>query len=382
MPSLLVQLFGFLLKHISVSPFLYSPIYIHLVLVLSIFLCFRQTDDEYDLSAESRNDLPIVLALSLFLILWLGLRPVSYVFGDTGNYAKSFLFFESRQMSDEKEWVFYGLMGYVKSLGLPVNVFFLIVEFFYIGGISYACIRGFGRSHALLPLVLTLASFSCFSYAVNGLRQGMACSLMLAALACRQEPKSWWPVAVLSFFAIHVHTSTMLLVGAIVLATFYKNTKTYFIAWIVCLLIGAVASGMTETIFSNVGLLGSADDVSYYDNNTADLSQFSKTGFRYDFMLYGSVPILVGVYFVLKEGFDDEWYKLLLNVYLISNCFWALVNQSWLSNRVAYLSWCSYGLVIAYPLIMSDYIPDRRKKLTYALLGNIAFTYFMWLIGK
>lgn len=325
----------------------------------------------------------MVVGLSLLLILWLGLRPASFVFGDTVNYARSYsLLSPSALITEGSEWVFYSLMGYCKEAGLSVNVFFLIIETCYISGLVIACEKAFKRSAVLIPFVVTLASFSFFSYAVNGLRQGMACALMLAVLASLKEPRNWVLAIVLSFLAFHIHTSTLLIVAAAVGAYFYSNTKVYLSVWIVCLVIGAVASGTTEAVFSNVGLLDTGKNLSYYDNDSADLSQFSVSGFRYDFMLYGIVPILVGAYAVLKQGFADPWYKLLLNVYLITNSFWALVNQSWLSNRVAYLSWCSYGLVLTYPFVMAPYVEDRKKKIAYVLLGNAAFSYVMWLIGK
>lgn len=364
------------------DPSLYSPVFLHLAVILSIVLALTPKTDELSLGDAERNDVPAVALLSLLLIFWLGLRPASYVFGDTGNYARTFRLFSPEVISDKKEWAFYRLMAYAKSSGLSVNIFFLWVEIVYIGGVAWACLRGFGKERALLPFIVSMASFSFYTYAVNGLRQGMACSMMLAVLALFKGKPQWLLIVPIAFLAVHVHSSTYLLAGAALLAYCYRDTRIYLIAWGVCLLLGMVASGMTESIFSNVGLLDTGKDNSYYNNDSVDLSQFSRTGFRFDFMLYGSVPILVGAYYVLKEKFNDPWYTFILNVYLIANSFWALVNQSWLSNRVAYLSWCSYGLVLTYPFVMAPYVEDRKKKITYVLLGNAAFSYVMWIIGK
>lgn len=364
------------------DPTLYGPLYLHLAVILSLVMACGRAEDDLQLMEEARNHTPILIVLSLILILWLGLRPASYVFGDTGNYAKSFRLFSPEKLAENKEWVFYGLMGHVKSLGLSVNSFFLLIEAVYIGCAAFACARGFGREDGLLAFVVTMASYSFLSYAVNGLRQGMACSMMLAAMALFKEKPRWVLIGLIAFLAVHTHSSTYLLAGAMILAYVYRNTKVYLIVWCLCLLVGMVASGMTETIFSNVGLLDTGKDVSYYDNSTTDMSQFSHTGFRYDFMLYGCVPIVVGCYFVLKEKFIDSWYAFILNIYLIANSFWALVNRSWLSNRIAYLSWCAYGLVLIYPLVKADYVAYRKLKIAYVLIGNVAFSYLMWLLGK
>lgn len=360
------------------DPYLYKPIYLHTVVLLSILLSFRKVNDRFSILSKD-NDKVYVLLLSIVLILWLGLRPVSWAFGDTGNYAIKYLLLDRNSINERGDWLFDFLMLSFKNTGLDIHLFFLFVEAVYIGSVSFFCNKVF-RTNSLIAFVIVLVSFSFFAYAVNGIRQGMACSLVMCLLVLLKS-KRWILSIVLAYCAINIHNSVYLLIGAIILACYYKNTNVYFLGWLVCIILGATVGGIMETIFQNIGFLDTGRDMDYLDNENADMSLFSHTGFRYDFLLYSSVPILIGYYY-LRKGFQDDWYRLLVNVYLIANSFWVLVNESWLSNRIAYLSWSLYGIVLIYPYLKQQYLPNRRGKMALILLGNASFSYLMWILGK
>ena len=144
----------------------------------------------------------------------------------------------------------------------------------------------------------------------------------------------------------------------------------------------ALAGFLLQTFFENLGLLDTGRREGYLTNEGVDMEGFSRQGFRWDFLLYSCVPILVGFYYVAREKFNDNWYKLMLNTYILCNSFWALVNSSWLSNRIAFLSWFMYGFVVMYPLLRKEVVPNRQQKVAIALICNVAFTYLLWLLGR
>ena len=69
-------------------------------------------------------------------------------------------------------------------------------------------------------------------------------------------------------------------------------------------------------------------------------------GFRWDFLLYGSVPILEGIYFVFKRKYNNQFYCILLSTYILTNAFWVLINEVPFSDRFAYLSWFMMPLLL------------------------------------
>lgn len=362
------------------DPFLYKPLFLHLAVLFSIFEVLRPTRDTIQIPRVSveRNK---ILLWSIFLILWIGLRPVSHAFGDTLNYGRSYQAMAFIANFDvESDVLFYAPMHYMARSGFDVHLWFLLIEAVYIGGFSYTIYKLFPY-RAGTVLAATLASFSFFSFSVNGIRNGMACALFVVALAQAVRSK-WWLCGIFCFLAINIHKSILLPTGALVLATFYHNTKAYIAGWVACIALAVVAGGFFENLFISQGLIDTGKDMAYLSNEYVDMSQFSNTGFRYDFLLYGCVPILVGYYYVVKKKFNDRVYAVLLNVYIICNSFWVLVNRNWLSNRIAFLSWFMYTFVLLYPLLMSPYVKGRKMKVSCAVLGNAAFSYIMWIIGK
>ena len=105
---------------------------------------------------------------------------------------------------------------------------------------------------------------------------------------------------------------------------------------------------------------------------------FSHTGFRWDFLLYSMMPIVLGYYVVIKRGIQDRTYTILLNTYTLANAFWVMVIRANYSNRFAYLSWFMYPIVLAYPLLRLDVWGDMQgKRLKQIMLAHIGFTWFM-----
>lgn len=104
---------------------------------------------------------------------------------------------------------------------------------------------------------------------------------------------------------------------------------------------------------------------------------FSSTGFRWDFLLYSSMPIVLGYVVLIMKGVRENWYRVLFNTYCMANAFWVLVIRAAFTNRFAYLSWFMYPIVIAYPLIMMRVWPDQDRKTALILAAYAGFTLAM-----
>lgn len=347
----------------------YAPIFYNLVLLLVLIKCGQ-------LYTNGKNSLWI---LALFLIFLIGLRPISgYYFGDTYNY--NILYdtaIHSNQFVFDKEWIFNGLMYWFAQSGFTVHFFFLFVEAVYVGFQAWACARIFNK-YGLVAFLSIICAFSFYSYSMNGIRNGMAAAIMILALSYVNDNK--WKAVFWAFIAVNVHNSMLLPVAAMIACFVHNNTKHYFYFWLLSILISVTIGGTIETLFASSGFVDD-DRFSGYLTGHSDAGTFSSTGFRWDFLLYSCVPILIGYYYVVKKGFCDKTYVFFLNTYILSNSFWVMVIRANFSNRFAYLSWFLYGIVLVYPFLKCEYVKGRDAKLRMVLLGNVAFTYFMWLIG-
>ena len=73
-------------------------------------------------------------------------------------------------------------------------------------------------------------------------------------------------------------------------------------------------------------------------------------------------------------------YKNLLNLYLCLNGIWMLCMYAAFTNRIAYLSWFLYPIVLVYPFLQEDWGKGRYRTFSMVMLGHLGFTLFMSIV--
>lgn len=357
------------------DPTLYYPVFLYSLLVLtlgySLFISGRDTNFIY----LSSNVNILLIYVFLFVIL-VGLRPNSGIFGDTVNYTRSYNAFINGTVtlnSDMKEWVFEWLM-YQSSKIMDVHGFFLMIEFLYIIPVLWACYRLI-PNHYILMFLFCMGAFSFFSYGVNGIRNGMACSLIIAALACiKGNIKYKIAAALLCFLAFNIHRSTALPISCMLVSLFVKDTRYIMGWWLFSIILSLIVGDSIEMFFTGLGF---DDRMESYSSENIDASMFSSIGFRWDFLLYSSMPIVLGYYVVFIRKVWDKNYLMLLNTYILCNSFWVMMIRASYSNRFAYLSWFLYALVLAYPCLKLPVWKRQGFAAALIFFAHFAFTFVM-----
>ena len=360
-----------------IPAYLYHTIFLYTVIVLTFVALSKVKSVGYNQIICGQDNYALALMLSLVMAVWLGMRPISgYYFGDTVNYAMQYQLYESGYVGepeDASEWIWIKFM-YICSLIMDVNKFFTIVDLCYFGITLWAC-RRLMPNNVLISMLFVMGAFSFYSYGVNGIRNGLACSIVLLIYTYANGDKRDLIIAgLLSVLAINIHRTTILPIGMMIASLWcVKTFKTAYTFWILSIVISLVAGGAVTAFFA---ALGFDDRLSYL--SSMDEDQFSRTGFRWDFLLYSMMPIVLGYYVVIKRGIQDKTYLMLLNTYTLANAFWVMVIRANYSNRFAYLSWFMYPLVLAYPLLrLNIWGPDQGRRLNQIMLAHVGFTWFM-----
>lgn len=364
-------------------PFYYQPIFLGIVLILSLLYYLRIRNlTAIGLMRRKDSGVFVIVLVVLFTVL-VGIRPISTAFGDTTTYARiyrSMQYSSTLEISQRGEFIFDYLMYYCSKV-MNVTYFFLIVEVLYVVPIYIAC-KKLASNNSDIMMLFCFAAFSFFSYGVNGIRNGMACSLIILALSLIQgNARDKIICIVLCLLAIGSHKSTILPVICMLLALYIKNPRVMFVFWVVSIVLSLVAGSQIENFFVSLGFDDRMDEYLNADDET--MEQFSSVGFRWDFLLYSCVPIVMGWYLIFRKKIYNRTYLLLLGTYIFANAFWIMVIRSSFSNRFAYLSWFLYPIVLSYPLLK---LPIWKKTQGYntglIMLGHLAFTIFMFVIGK
>ena len=306
------------------------------------------------------------------------MRPTNTsIFGDTVNYVVYYNGFQAGYtdaLNTDDEWVWSHLMYYCSQI-MDVSGFFTIISLGYWGFTLAAC-RRLTRNNVYVSLLFCMGALSFYSYGINGIRNGLACSMVLYAFSFLCGSKiDKIKALIIAFFAYNIHHSTALpIFMAIVSIYVIRKFKTAYIFWILSILVSLIAGGAISSFFAGLGF----DDRLSYLSTEPKLGEFSSVGFRWDFLVYSAMPIILGVYIAIKKGIKDRLYFILINTYTLSNAFWVMVIRASYSNRFAYLSWFLYPIVLAYPLMKMDvWGKDQGKRASQIMLAHIGFTWFM-----
>lgn len=356
---------------------LYQTLYLSIVTILTIVLYsrYRDCDGLFDYSHEY-SDLKTIF-LVLFFVCFIGLRPVSAkYFVDMIDYAQYYsAIYEGEQFRFDvhtNNILFDNLFAWWGSVRLGYTSFFLFIAAIYFGA-SYLGIRKLFPNHVLVAYLVFLAAFSTFSYSTNGIKAGAASSLFILALGYRDNLKICIPLVLISW---GFHHSMIMVVAAFVMTLFIKNPKLYFYMWIFCFVMAAAHVTAFAHFFSGFTTEHGAEYLLGDGSNDG-----TKGGFRLDFILYSAVPVVVGWYAIFIKKLElSHCYKNLLNLYLCLNGIWMLCMYANFTNRIAYMSWFLYPIVLIYPLLQEQWGENRYKVFNLALLGHLGFTLFMDIV--
>jgi hypothetical protein len=266
-------------------------------------------------------------------------------------------------------------MSYIAASGLSVESFFFICAMLYVIPLAGGPVMIHGRWG--FPVLLALiSSFSFFAYGVNGIRNGIAASLVILAIGTQ---RNILVSVLLCLIAVGTHKAAAVTITAFACAMLCSIPALYAAIWLTCLGLCTVFGETTGLVIA--GILPTGDDIrvgEYFGGLGSD-----KGGYRLDFILYSIVPVVISYFMGTKESRRSLFYRRLLCTYLLANAFWLLAMYAAFSNRFAYLSWCLLPWVIICPLlpeVRGDKLnkpPESTLLVGMALVAHFSFTYSM-----
>ena len=310
----------------------------------------------------------------IFIILYIGQRPISNRFGDTLNYYRTFKGYQhGNDIGKVGDYGWHVFMKGMSQIG-SIHTFFTLCAIIYIFPL-YRISKEFFNEYWYYAFVMFIVSYSFWTYGVNGMRNGAGCSLFLWGICYRRK---MIVMALFFFLATIFHKTLLLPVFAFLLTYLYNNPKAYFKGWLLTIPLSLVLGGVFITLFTSLGF--GDDRLAGYLTGEAEEGTFSSTGFRWDFLFHSAFAVFSGWYFIFKRNFKDVVYFQLFNTYLICNGFWVLVIKANFSNRFAYLSWFMMAIVIIYPLLKQQFFKNQHFMIGKVMFIYFMFTYFMYYV--
>lgn len=355
---------------------LYHTFFLLIVLGITFYAMQRYaTVDFFDQERTVVFHNRIGWILTLYLVLFIGLRPISgRYFSDMRGYAISYMsFYWEKPFQfkwDTNNFIFDNLITFLGSHTIPIEYLFVLLASIYFVCMFVACKKLFPND-ALLSLLVYLGAFSTFSYATNGMKAGVAASIFLLAIAYRENK---WLAITLLLISIGFHHSMIAPVAVYVICLLVKERQYYLYGWLACLLMAAFKITFFQEFFAGLTDEHGAGYLSVEGEGKR------VSGFRPDFIIYSAIPIFVGNYLIRKFEIEDDDYSFLWKLYTGTNAIFLLCTYGSYINRIAYLSWLMYPFVLIYPFLNADLGDYHYRYLKYAVYGHLGFTLFMSFI--
>ena len=355
-----------------------------IIVVVTSFWCYFREKDTLKASLNYTVSFTLSFILIICLTLFWGLRG-HHGFGDTGYYVYLYenLYNDYLTPSINNEWLWNNFSHFLKEIGFSTADYLIVVEALYIGGMFFCCFR-LMRNNIWIAILFFVCSLSFLSYGINGIRNGLACSIMLIGITSITDRRLILRVLSIGliFLSVGIHASVIVpAICCIASLLIVRDVRIALLFWVISIGVSFFAGNNLLDFFAGLGFDDRASKylINVEDSEMAEL--FSSTGFRWDFIIYSMVPIYFVYYLKVKRNFQDRVFDVIANTYILANAFWIMVIQASYSNRFAYLSWFMYPLVIAYPLLRFS-IWDNQNKITGLILFfYYGFTYLMQLIG-
>lgn len=353
---------------------IYHYIYLFIVVILSLSLFNKY--GKYKTLPTNNTNLVALIAIVIFFTVFIGVRPVSgRYFLDMAGYASTLDMFDNSTFYFEKDTdnlIFDNLRMWWACNSIGKTAFFLMMSTIYFVT-AFIGIKKLFPQNELVAYLVFLAAFSTFSYGTNGIKAGAAASIFICALGFWNENKILSIVLIL--ISLGFHHSMQLPIAAFILVLLIKNPKLYYWMWG----IGIVLAAFHITYFQN--LFGGLTDEQGAGYLLVDETQTSvRIEFRPDFIIYSAFPVFIGYYYEIRKRMTTKTYSLLLHLYTVINTVWLLCMYASFNNRIAYLSWFLYPIVLIYPYLYVDNSIKKYAFFSKAAKYHLYFTLFMTFV--
>ena len=355
----------------------YYTVYLILVTIVTLAHVIPYSDNDITVIKSRIGKIWPAFFFTILITIFIGLRPISYVFGDMPFYADAMVNhqFEGLPITWDSNYLFQPMMGWLSSMHVSKQTPIIVLAIINFGCTFVAMRKLFPRDLFLAMLVF-FGAFCTFGGAVNGLKAGCASALFMVAIAYREKKL----ISILFLFlSMGFHHSMQLPIIAYIACSVFKNTKVYLAFWIICLILAVAHVTSFMSIFASYTDEKGADYL-LIEAGRSESQCGGKLGFRYDFVLYSIVPIVLGYITLFQKNIISKEYIFILNYYLITNAIWMLCMYAQYTNRIAGLSWIMYPILMIYPFMKLRWSKNQLRVLYYVVLGHLGFTLFMHFI--
>lgn len=315
--------------------------------------------------------IPNILVFVIIIIMstLLGLSPAEEG-TDKYNYLLEFIGYHELRMT-EIGWILYNY-GIKALAGSNYLFFFLISAFFYTSSYYFFGKKLFSSDYNGYFIIMAFGMLGFAGCGNNTIRTGIALAVIFYSFCLSKRKYFQFALIIL---AILIHKSMALPVLAYLTAKSVRSPRPFEMIWLIFLAFSLIGFNL-EYYFDKYSYLD--ERIEKYGNRMGDDDIFG--GFRYDFLLYSVIPLILANVWRIKAKIKDVFYLNIYKTYLLVNSIWLLVIRMPQCNRIAYLSWFLIPILTIYPILTNMVrIKNAQKLLAFIILifmsVNIVITF-------
>lgn len=316
------------------------------------------------------------LLICFFVVICLANVPIPWSLGgaDRTRYANDVISAAGVNTSFKwgiKDALFYFYI-YLCAKIMNYQVWFYLTAFIYVGNYYLTAYR-LSKDYTYVLILMMLCNFQFFGYGQNTIRAGLAASFVILGLSFFKKPLLMLLFCMVGYF---IHSSMIIPISAMACAFVFRKSKVYVALWLMIIVYSYLGNSGIEKMFAGL------TDETHAGYLLVDAAKTRyKVGFRWDFLLYSTLPVIIGYIYIYKLKFESAFYSFIYNTYLVANSFWILVIRANFTDRFAYLSWFLFPLLLFYPLVTKQLfwnVREQRSKLFLIMCIVFGFNYFMY----
>ncbi len=196
---------------------LYTPMFYNIMMVVAFITMFQTLTVRIGAPINFTYMKVMGYTVLLFILMYMGLRPIDGVFIDMVSYNWTYIRYQSGMYdANMQDPMFsYFLIGCGKIM--DANMFFLLCAFIYVIPL-YIVSKKYFKEYWFYCFLMLVCALSFWGYGVNGIRNGMATSLFLLGLSRDVRIiQVFWIIVAIGF-----HKSMMLPAMGFFITQFYN----------------------------------------------------------------------------------------------------------------------------------------------------------------
>ena len=291
---------------------------------------------------------------------------ITLIFVDSNDkplYLESYLDADNYYREYNRELLWGKIQLFLSSVLMKnETLYWLFYTFFYC--ISYYVVskKYFPNEYAGYFVLCVVGCLGFVSYGSNTIRAGFGIALLLLAYCTDNKILK----ICLSVIAIGCQMSMLLpVVGYFFSVYVIKKYRWCECIWLMSLVITSMTSVVSDVMTLFSGLDARIEEMSNFDGT----SDVYNVGFRYDFLIYSLIPILIAKYNIWNFIKESPTYYIVYKTYLLVHAVWQLLIRIPYTDRVAYLSWFLIPFLLLYPVLNGNLKTNHSQRYILQSIG-------------